>query len=80
MKRFAIIFAAPMLFLFASACEKDKSAEPAAAAPSAAAATQAAPIANENIPVAADFEEDAERTITAANYKKELDSLEAEAK
>ena len=34
----------------------------------------------ENLPVAADFEEEAEKAITKANYKAELDSLEGEIK
>jgi len=78
-----------------SACEKEKSSEPTAAhasattavapAPTAptpaatATATAAAPAAD-NIPVAADFEDEAEKSITKANYRAELDSLEAELK
>jgi hypothetical protein len=80
-----------------SACEKDQTAAPTAAAsatavtpPTAAPATPppatAAPTAlgaattPENIPVAADFEDEAEKSITKANYRAELDSLEAEIK
>ena len=87
MKRIGITLAASALLCFSASCEKEKTPDPAAAvsaAPSAVAApTVAAPVAapaNENIPVAADFEEEAEKTISPANYKKELDSLEAEIK
>jgi hypothetical protein len=81
-------------FLCLCSCEKEKvpepmtaapqaaaSAAPAAAAPTAAttAAAAAGPTAD-NIPVAADFEDEAEKGITKANYKAELSSLEAEIK
>ena len=51
---------------------------PAAPAPTATAAGTASTA--ENIPVAADFEDEAEKSITKANYRAELDSLEAEIK
>ena len=77
-----------------SACEKEKISEPAAAHPSATTAVATAPTpaataaatavgatpAADNIPVAADFEDEAEKSITKANYRAELDSLEAELK
>ena len=78
-----------------SACEKEKVSDPAAAHPSAATAVAPAPTAPtpaatatavgstpaaDNIPVAADFEDEAEKSITKANYRAELDSLEAELK
>ena len=76
-----------------SACEKEKTSEPAAAHPSATTAVAPAPTAPtpaatavapapaaDNIPVAADFEDEAEKSITKANYRAELDSLEAELK
>jgi len=77
-----------------SACEKEKVPEPsaAAAATTAVAPAPAAPTtppattavgagaAPESIPVAADFEDEAEKSITKANYRAELDSLEAEIK
>jgi hypothetical protein len=82
--------------VFLAACEKEKVPEPSAAAPTTAAvapspaptappATTAAATAlgaggPENIPVAADFEDEAEKSITKANYRAELDSLEAEIK
>jgi hypothetical protein len=71
------------LFLLCASCEKEKSAEQAA--PSATPAVSApqptaAAVPAQPIPVAADFEEEAEKSITLANYKAELDSLEAEIK
>jgi hypothetical protein len=49
-------------------------------APTAAPTGLGAAAAPENIPVAADFEDEAEKSITKANYRAELDSLEAEIK
>jgi hypothetical protein len=87
MKRFGIVIASLALMGFASSCEKEKTPDPAPAAPSAAVAPtppppapQAAAPAAETIPVAADFEEEAEKAITPANYKKELATIEAEIK
>jgi len=77
-------------------CAKEKSSDSAASTASATAAPTTAPAPAvsatattaaagagslpENIPVAADFEEEAEKSITKANYRAELDSLEAEMK
>lgn len=72
--RFVIVPLAFMSLLALAACEEQKPAEPATPAPSAAAAQ----LSEDDLAVTADFEEDAERTITAANYKTELDSLEKE--
>jgi hypothetical protein len=84
MKRFGILLALSALVCVGSSCEKEKTPEPAAPTPSAAVApTPAPPVAapaNETIPVTADFEDEAEKTITPANYKSELDSLEKEIK
>jgi len=55
------------------ACEEQKAGEPAggqAAAP--------AQIKDEDIPTAADFDDEAEKKITADNYKAEVDALEKE--
>jgi hypothetical protein len=85
---------AALLLAMPLSCDKEKGLDPApvpasagsvaaataAAAPSAAVAPTPAPAEVENIPVAADFEEEAEKTITKANYKTELDTLEAELK
>jgi hypothetical protein len=90
MMRIVATVAASAIFCL-SACEKEKVPEPTVtpttapaptAAPASAAAAAAAPPAQpaENIPVAADFEEEAEKSITKANYKVELSSLEAEIK
>jgi hypothetical protein len=47
---------------------------------SSAAAPQksAAPLADGDLPVAADYEEEAEQKITASSYKAELEALEKE--
>jgi hypothetical protein len=82
------ILAASTMLCLGAACDKEeKKPEPVAAAsapatpPAAAPAAPApAPAANETIPVAADFEEEAEKSITPANYKSELDSIEKELK
>jgi hypothetical protein len=95
MNRMLFTLAASALFCVA-ACEKEKVPDPATATPPAATApgpsavavpapTAATPAAAagspaETIPVAADFEEEAEKSITKANYKAELGSLEAELK
>jgi hypothetical protein len=84
MKRLMTILAASTLLCLSAACDKEEKKPEPAAAPSAVAAptvaAPAAPVANETIPVAADFEEEAEKSITPANYKSELDSLEKEIK
>ena len=60
------------LLLALAACEdKAPPAEPAAA-------DSAEPTAPVDVPTVADFEEEAEKAITAENYKAELDKLEAE--
>jgi hypothetical protein len=77
-----------LLVVTSLSCDKEKAPEPVAATASAAAVTttapavapSAAPAEAETIPVAADFEEEAEKSITKANYKVELDALEAELK
>ena len=85
MSRFTTMVAASAFLCFAAACEKEEKKPEPAAAPSAVAAPTPTPApapaaTQETIPVAADFEEDAEKTITKANYKSELDSLEKEIK
>jgi fructoselysine-6-P-deglycase FrlB-like protein len=49
-----------------------------AAGSSSAVASAAKPLADTELPVAADFEEEAETQITPATYKTELESLEKE--
>jgi hypothetical protein len=87
MNRQRVSLLAALIFATLPSCEKGKEKpEPAPAAASVAVAapappaSAAAPAESENIPVAADFEEEAEKTITKANYKTELDALEAELK
>jgi len=84
MKRHMTVLAASMLMCFLASCEKEEKKPEATPAPSAQVApapvATAVPAPAETIPVSADFEEEAEKSITAANYKKELDSLEAEIK
>jgi hypothetical protein len=83
MKRSLIAIVLPTVLVLSASCEKEKAPDQAAPTASVAAPPNAAPaaaLANENIPVAADFEEEAEKSITPANYKTELDSLEAEIK
>lgn len=59
------------------ACEEQKPAQPAATGGQAAAPAPAQ-IKDEDIPTAADFDDEAEKDITATNYKAEVDSLEKE--
>ena len=96
MSRIFVTLAASALFgLAACEKEKvpdPPTATPPAAASGASASAMAAPAATagatpaptapaaETIPVAADFEDEAEKSITKANYKAELSSLEAEIK
>jgi hypothetical protein len=49
-----------------------------AAGSSSAVASAAKALSDAELPVAADFEEEAEKQITPANYKTELESLEKE--
>jgi hypothetical protein len=61
--------------LCAVACEEQKAADPAAAG---GQATAPAAIKDEDIPTPADFDDEAEKDITATNYKAEVDTLEKE--
>jgi hypothetical protein len=88
MNRQRVSLLAALVFATLPSCEKgkEKPSDPAPAAASVAVAvpappaSAAAPAESESVPVAADFEEEAEKTITKANYKTELDALEAELK
>lgn len=51
---------------------------PTAASGSAAPQKSAAPLADNDLPVAADYEEEAEQKITTSSYKAELEALEKE--
>lgn len=74
MKRIAVLFAL-CAGLFAVGCG-DSGSGSGSGAPSGSAAPAA--LSDSDLPVAADFEEDAEKAISASNYKGELDSLEKE--
>ena len=80
MKRVTLLFAT--LFVVLVACDKEnKKADPdpqAATTTNAATAAQPPAIADTDIATAADFEDEAEKAITAKNYKGELASLETE--
>lgn len=52
--------------------------QPAPTTPAPAPEPAPAPIPDEALPVATDFEDDAEKQISAENYKSELDALEQE--
>jgi hypothetical protein len=86
MKRVAVLAAA---LLLGAGCDKDKDAggtSPATSAPGAAASGPTKPAANmtdaeldkADIPVPADFEEEAEREINDDNLDAEIDKLEKE--
>lgn len=75
---------APMLLLL-SACKKEEPPPPSVAvvapAPAATSAEEAAadpPVDLESLPVEEDFEEEAEKEVTAATLVKKLDELEKE--
>jgi hypothetical protein len=74
MKRAIILALGAMLMLVVTGCEDNAKTEQPTQAP---AATQPA-IADEDLAVPADFEDEAARTITVASYKAELDTLETE--
>ena len=72
--RFVIVPLAFVSVLALAACEEQKPAPTNTPAPTATSVA----LSDEDLAVQADFEEDAERSITAANYKTELESLEKE--
>lgn len=59
------------------ACEEQKPAAGGATTESKPAAA-AAPLKDEDVPVEADFDDEAEKDITPASYKAEVDALEKE--
>jgi ABC-type glycerol-3-phosphate transport system substrate-binding protein len=59
--------------LFALGC-----GDPTTSGSGSTASASPAPLADTDVPVAADFEEEAEKSISASNYKGELDTLEKE--
>jgi len=68
-----IVLALLALAGLAVGCEDQK---PASGGPTGAAS--AAALTEKDLPVAADFDDEAEKQITPANYKAELDTLEKE--
>ena len=84
--RIALCISIVMLLVFTMACSKKTASAPAApattsaepATPPPAPAAAQAPLSELEIPVEADFEEEAEGAINAANYQQALDELEKE--
>lgn len=74
MNRFVLIPAAFVSLLVFAACD-DGTSKPA---PAPSNTPASATIADEDLAVPADFAEEADQTITAANYKTELDTIETE--
>lgn len=62
----------------AGGCAKETGDQPATTDPQTQPEPAPAQIPDEALPVATDFEEDAEKQISAENYKSELDTLEQE--
>ena len=66
------------LALLLLGCEEQKSDAPAGAASTKASGAAMAQVKDEDVPTAADFEEEAEKDITADNLDAELDKLDKE--
>jgi hypothetical protein len=62
----------------AGGCAKEAGDQPAPTDPQAQPQPAPVQIPDEALPVATDFEDDAEKQISAENYKSELDTLEQE--
>lgn len=67
-----------LLLACAWGCKKDKKGKDEPKPADTPPVEQPAPIADEDLAVPADFDEEAEEQITAENYKAELDTLEKE--
>lgn len=74
----ALIALGLTLGLFALGCGESTPASGSAAASGAPTATAAA-LADSDLPVPADFEEEAAKSISPANYKGELEAMEKDA-
>ena len=74
MNRSIILVLGISSILVAAACEDSPKTDQKPQAPTAAQVT----IADEDLAVPADFEDEAAKTITVATYKAELDALESE--
>jgi hypothetical protein len=75
MKRALIMLLTLPMLLVAAACDQasDKKDQPTSTQPAVEH-----PIADEDLAVPADFEDEASKTITASNYKSELDKIDGE--
>jgi len=75
--RFVLVPLAFASILALAACDEQKSQNDPSTTPSPAPAAEVK-LTDADLPVSADFEEDAEKTITTASYKAELESLTKE--
>lgn len=71
---FCLVFVAAALL----GCEPSSGSSSAPGASNSAKPAAEAPIADSDLAVPADFADEAEKSISTANYKAELDSLEKE--
>ena len=79
MNTIRMMFLAAVLAL-AGSCTKETTDQPATTDPQTQPAPPPAPaqIPDQELPVATDFEDEAEKQISAENYKSELDTLDQE--
>lgn len=75
--RFIIVPLAIASIFALAACDEQKTQTDPGATPTPAPAAEVK-LTDADLPVSADFEEDAEKTITTASYKAELESLTKE--
>jgi PBP1b-binding outer membrane lipoprotein LpoB len=75
MKRWVVL---SLLALSAVVVGCEEQSQPQSGSPTPGQTAQAAPIKDEDLPTEAEFDDEAEKDITSANYKTELDSLEKE--
>jgi glucose/arabinose dehydrogenase len=77
MNTMRMMFLAAVLAM-AGSCAKETTDQPAPTDPQTQPAPTPPEIPDQDLPVATDFEGEAEKQITAENYKGELDTLEQE--